>query len=74
VLEAPIRLPEADITVTASAGVAVSGTTLTGPDRLLNASDVAMYAAKRAGRGRCVVHRPTIRLDTPEFAHPADRP
>ncbi len=56
---APIRLVEPGVTVivTASAGVALSGAGLADPDRLLNASDIAMYAAKRAGRGLCVVDR-----------------
>ncbi|WP_235947696.1 bifunctional diguanylate cyclase/phosphodiesterase [Candidatus Frankia alpina] len=50
------------ITITASAGVAISGPGLTDPDRLLNASYIAMYAAKRAGAGRCVVHQDWMRL------------
>ncbi len=66
------------ITITASAGVAVSGPGLTDPDRLLNASDIAMYAAKRAGAGRCVVHQDWMRLSAgpapPSLAPPGPPP
>ncbi|WP_041254585.1 sensor domain-containing diguanylate cyclase [Frankia sp. EAN1pec] len=62
-LAKPIALPEADVTITASAGVAISGTGLANADRLLNASDVAMYVAKRAGPGHCVAYQPAMRLD-----------
>ncbi|WP_018636364.1 sensor domain-containing protein [Parafrankia elaeagni] len=55
-LAAPIDLDEGLVTLTASAGIAVSDEGLTDPNALLNASDVAMYAAKRAGTGRYVVH------------------
>ncbi|MBL7499378.1 diguanylate cyclase [Frankia sp. CNm7] len=49
--------------VTISAGVAISGAGLTNPDRLLNASDIAMYKAKRAGGGQCVVYQPWMGLE-----------
>jgi diguanylate cyclase (GGDEF)-like protein len=52
----PVVLAEAAVRISASAGVAVSRPDLTDPERLLNASDIAMYAAKRSGAGRCVVH------------------
>ncbi|WP_055751511.1 bifunctional diguanylate cyclase/phosphodiesterase [Frankia sp. AvcI1] len=63
-LAEPVTIDATTVTVTASAGVAVSGPGLTDPDRLLNASDIAMYAAKRAGAGRCVVHQDWMRLST----------
>lgn len=59
----PVDLDGTTVTVTASAGVAISGDDLTDPDRLLNASDIAMYAAKRAGAGRYVVHTNLNPLD-----------
>lgn len=62
----PIAVSETDVTVTASAGIAVSGGDLTDPDRLLNASDHAMYAAKRAGPSRCFVHRPGEAPNAPQ--------
>ncbi|CAI7980693.1 GGDEF domain-containing protein [Frankia sp. Hr75.2] len=67
-LAEPITLSGDEVTVTASVGVAVSGTELLDPDRLLNASDIAMYAAKRAGPGRYAVHQPTTRTDTATFS------
>jgi diguanylate cyclase (GGDEF)-like protein len=55
-IKEPVVLPEATVRISASAGVAISHPGLVDPDRLLNASDIAMYTAKRAGAGRCVVH------------------
>lgn len=57
---APIQLPEQEVYVGASVGVA------TGVDRsaaeLLRAADTAMYSAKDGGRGRYVVYEPYMRL------------
>jgi diguanylate cyclase (GGDEF)-like protein len=64
VIEQPVVLTNATVRVSASAGVAISGANLTDADRLLNASDIAMYAAKRAGVGRCVVHEDWMHLDS----------
>jgi diguanylate cyclase (GGDEF)-like protein/PAS domain S-box-containing protein len=52
----PVALADATVHISASIGVAISHADLSDPDRLLNASDMAMYAAKRAGAGRCMVH------------------
>jgi diguanylate cyclase (GGDEF)-like protein/PAS domain S-box-containing protein len=52
----PVTLGEVTVRISASAGVAISHADLTDPDRLLNASDIAMYTAKRDGTGLCVVH------------------
>lgn len=46
------------ITVTASIGVTCLGDAEDGPDSLLARADRAMYAAKAAGRNRCVVLSP----------------
>ncbi|KPM51946.1 diguanylate cyclase [Frankia sp. R43] len=62
VIKEPAELTVATVRVSASAGVAVSHADLADPDRLLNASDIAMYAAKRAGPGRCVVHQSWMHL------------
>ncbi|ONH21785.1 GGDEF domain-containing protein [Pseudofrankia asymbiotica] len=72
-LTKPIPLPETEATVTASVGVAISGTGLADPDRLLNASDVAMYTAKRAGPGRCVAYQPVMCLDPATSPHRTGR-
>jgi diguanylate cyclase (GGDEF)-like protein len=61
----PAVLGAATVRISASAGVAISHADLTDPDRLLNASDIAMYTAKRDGTGLCVVHdssRPVQRV------------
>ncbi|MCM3924760.1 GGDEF domain-containing protein, partial [Frankia sp. AiPs1] len=70
-LAEPATIDGTTVTITASAGVAVSGPGLTDPDRLLNASDIAMYAAKRAGAGRCVVHQDWMRLSAGPTPAPA---
>ncbi|WP_255348223.1 diguanylate cyclase domain-containing protein [Parafrankia sp. EUN1f] len=58
----PVVLAEATVRISASAGAAISRVELCDPDRLLNASDVAMYAAKRAGAGQCVVYESWMHL------------
>ncbi|ABW12356.1 diguanylate cyclase with PAS/PAC sensor [Parafrankia sp. EAN1pec] len=61
-IEEPVVLAEGTVRVSASAGVAISRADLSDPDRLLNASDIAMYAAKRAGAGQCIVHESWMHL------------
>jgi diguanylate cyclase (GGDEF)-like protein/PAS domain S-box-containing protein len=61
-IEEPVVLAEATVRVSASAGVAISDADLLDPDRLLNASDIAMYTAKRTGAGRCVAHQSWMHL------------
>ncbi|MBL7520324.1 hypothetical protein I6A84_20075 [Frankia sp. CNm7] len=61
----PVALTAATVRASAGAGVAISDAGLADPDRLLNASDIAMYAAKRAGTGHCVVPQDWMRLDNP---------
>jgi diguanylate cyclase (GGDEF)-like protein len=58
----PVVLAEATVRISASAGVAISDTDLLDPDRLLNASDIAMYTAKRTGAGRCIAHQSWMHL------------
>jgi predicted signal transduction protein with EAL and GGDEF domain len=48
----PFVLDGRDVFVMASIGVALSTTTIGGPDDLLRAADIAMYRAKALGRGR----------------------
>jgi diguanylate cyclase (GGDEF)-like protein len=48
----PVPMPEADIPITASFGVASGPEEL---DRLINRADAALYRAKREGRNRVVV-------------------
>jgi diguanylate cyclase (GGDEF)-like protein/PAS domain S-box-containing protein len=56
---APVRLPEGEITVTASLGVVVADPA-TPPDDLLADADAAMYLAKARGRARFVVFDPEL--------------
>ncbi|MFO1173717.1 MAG: GGDEF domain-containing protein [Paracoccaceae bacterium] len=55
-LEQPIPFEGRDCRISGSIGVVLSGAYATpGPDRMHADADEALYAAKRAGRGRCVV-------------------
>ncbi|MGY1772663.1 EAL domain-containing protein [Blastococcus sp. SYSU D00813] len=59
-LAAPVVLDGQSVTVSGSVGIAVGGPGATG-DSLLGDADIAMYAAKLAGRGRSVVFDPAMR-------------
>ena len=59
-LTAPIALAESAPTVGASIGVALSGVGGDSVDDLLRNADIAMYAAKGAGRGRIELFRPEL--------------
>ncbi|MBL7490237.1 diguanylate cyclase [Frankia sp. AgB1.9] len=59
-LAPPVRLRRL-VSVGASIGIALAGPGLTDAEQLLDASDLAMYAAKRRGPGRCVAYDDTIR-------------
>lgn len=52
--EQPFQIGELSIVTAASAGVALSGPQST-PSSLLRDADLAMYASKRAGGGRCTL-------------------
>jgi diguanylate cyclase (GGDEF)-like protein/PAS domain S-box-containing protein len=55
----PIRLPEAEVTITASIGVAVADPEQS-PDDALGDADAAMYLAKERGRAGFEVFDPTV--------------
>ncbi|MGH8982963.1 MAG: putative bifunctional diguanylate cyclase/phosphodiesterase [Acidimicrobiia bacterium] len=58
---APIRLPEAEVTITASMGVAVADTsTMPSPEDILGDADAAMYLAKQKGRAGFEVFDPAV--------------
>ncbi|MGY2128208.1 putative bifunctional diguanylate cyclase/phosphodiesterase [Blastococcus sp. SYSU DS0617] len=59
-LSGPIRIGSQVVTVSGSVGIAVSDESATS-DSLVRDADVAMYAAKAAGRGRVVVFDPSMR-------------
>ena len=54
-LTKPYRLGSTDAVVSASIGMAVAVPGIT-PEQLLHHADVAMYAAKAAGKGRIRIH------------------
>ncbi|ADP81505.1 sensor domain-containing protein [Pseudofrankia inefficax] len=59
-LTPPVRLRRL-VSVGASIGIALAGPDLTDAEQVLDAADLAMYAAKRRGPGRCVAYDDTIR-------------
>ena len=59
-LAGPVRIGNQVLTVSGSVGVAISGGAATS-DSLVRDADIAMYAAKSAGRGRVVVFDPSMR-------------
>ncbi len=56
-LEAPVRIAETELTIGASLGIAM-GHTQGDLDSLLGAADVAMYTAKKRGKGMAVTFEP----------------
>ncbi len=62
-LTQPYRIGTKDVEVSASIGMAVAVPDIT-PDQLLHQADLAMYAAKAAGKGRIRMHHAT-----PPHAH-----
>jgi len=62
----PIRLGSRDISMTASVGIAVIKAGVYGAtdaDELLRDADLAMYAAKSAGRDRCLLFDPAMHIE-----------
>jgi diguanylate cyclase (GGDEF)-like protein len=71
-LQMPLALPGTTITVRASVGIAVTPPGTGDAGELLRNADVAMYAAKEAGKGRLAVFEPgmhTRALDLIEQEH-----
>jgi hypothetical protein len=60
---APMDIAGHTIVIGASVGAVLSTRELTDVDQLLRAADLAMYAAKRRGRGRCLVFDENPRPD-----------
>ena len=54
-VEAPWRLDDHEVTITASVGVVIAGPSRTDAGALLRDADAAMYRAKAAGKGRCEI-------------------
>ena len=60
VLKAPIRIGTEDISARVSIGIALGQPPVDGPDGLLRDADLAMYMAKRNGKGRFEMFRPAM--------------
>jgi diguanylate cyclase (GGDEF)-like protein/PAS domain S-box-containing protein len=61
-LTTPLTIDEEDIIVRASIGIAGSEVSAYDADGLLRNADIAMYAAKDAGKARYQVYRPSMRV------------
>ena len=55
-LETPMDLDDQSVVISSGIGVAVTTLGSTSPDELVNQADIALYQAKRAGRGRWQVY------------------
>jgi diguanylate cyclase (GGDEF)-like protein len=64
-LQEPLDLPDGDMRVSASIGVAFS-TPDDGVEELMRNADLAMYAAKSAGKGRFLVYEPSMQSPASE--------
>ncbi len=60
VLRPALELRDREVVLTASIGVAVSRAGQRDPDELLRAADIAMYSAKRTGKGLYKVFEPSM--------------
>jgi predicted signal transduction protein with EAL and GGDEF domain len=61
-LRAPMRIADREVQVRASIGIALSPAGGEAPADLLQAADVAMYAAKGRGKGRYEVYHPALQV------------
>ena len=63
----PVQLGDRELVVGASIGIAVHPGGAGDSEELVRQADIAMYAAKDGGRGRCEVFRPEMLRDTSEL-------
>ncbi len=56
----PLEMPDGDIQIRVSMGVAFDSDTGKDPETLVRGADDAMYESKRQGRGQLVVYRPAM--------------
>jgi diguanylate cyclase (GGDEF)-like protein/PAS domain S-box-containing protein len=66
-LTSPFEVRGREVFIGASIGVALHTGESGQPDELIRNADTAMYAAKSAGKGRCVVFQPSMHQRTLEF-------
>lgn len=79
-LREPLHLTDREIFVSASVGIASSGSCADTADELLRNADIAMYRAKRIGGGDALVYEPTMHTEAieglelgPDLYHAASR-
>jgi diguanylate cyclase (GGDEF)-like protein len=63
-LATPLELADRSVTVSASVGIATAELGEATPDELVAQADMAMYAAKTAGRGRYEFFAPRMRVES----------
>jgi diguanylate cyclase (GGDEF)-like protein/PAS domain S-box-containing protein len=61
-VEAPYMIAGLEMVMSASVGIALSGMTEMQPEELLRDADIAMYRAKRLGRGRYATVDPAVHV------------
>jgi diguanylate cyclase (GGDEF)-like protein/PAS domain S-box-containing protein len=66
-LTSPFEVRGREVFIGASIGIALEVGASGQPDELIRNADTAMYAAKGAGKGRCIVFQPTMHQRTLEF-------
>ncbi len=66
-LTSPFEVRGREVFIGASIGIALDVGASGQPDELIRNADTAMYAAKGAGKGRCVVFQPSMHQRTLEF-------
>jgi diguanylate cyclase (GGDEF)-like protein/PAS domain S-box-containing protein len=66
-LTSPFEVRGREVFIGASIGIALHTGASGQPDELIRNADTAMYAAKGAGKGRCVVFQPAMHQRTLEF-------
>ena len=59
-LRAPLQFEGRQLSVTASLGIAIRSDDTTGETELVRNADIAMYVAKRSGKGRSAIFEPSM--------------
>lgn len=59
-LELPFSLGGQDVTISASIGIAIFPRDGEGPEQMLRRADIAMYSAKKSGKGRYCLYSATL--------------
>jgi diguanylate cyclase (GGDEF)-like protein/PAS domain S-box-containing protein len=68
-LQAPLQVDGKEVFITPSIGIAMSASSQDRPDDLLREADIALYEAKKEGKGRFVVFHPNMRSQALDRLH-----